>query len=86
MAEFGQPLSYFIQSRNSGGIHLKGRTKWRIGQVLGQFVATLVARATDGILSHRGYSCNTAGLILPIIEYAHNTSGGEAIIGGFVHG
>jgi len=44
------------------------------------------ARATDGILSHRGYSCNTAGLILPIIEYAHNTSGGEAIIGGFVRG
>src|SRR5437870_5291095 len=29
--------------------------------------------------------CSTAGLILPIMEYAHNASGGEAIIGGFVY-
>jgi hypothetical protein len=26
-----------------------------------------------------------SGLILPIMEYAHNASGGEAIIGGFVY-
>jgi len=32
-----------------------------------------------------GSSCGTAGLILPIMEYAHNASGGEAIIGGFVY-
>jgi glucose/arabinose dehydrogenase len=32
-----------------------------------------------------GSSCSTAGLILPIMEYAHNASGGEAIIGGFVY-
>jgi glucose/arabinose dehydrogenase len=32
-----------------------------------------------------GNSCSTAGLILPIMEYAHNASGGEAIIGGFVY-
>jgi len=32
-----------------------------------------------------GGSCTTAGLILPIMEYAHNASGGEAIIGGFVY-
>ena len=30
-------------------------------------------------------SCNMAGLILPITEYAHNSAGGEAIIGGFVY-
>ena len=33
-----------------------------------------------------GSLCSTAGLILPIMEYAHNSSGGEAIIGGFVRG
>ena len=32
-----------------------------------------------------GSSCSTAGLILPIMEYAHNAAGGEAIIGGFVY-
>jgi len=32
-----------------------------------------------------GSLCSTAGLILPIMEYAHNSSGGEAIIGGFVY-
>ncbi len=32
-----------------------------------------------------GSSCSTTGLILPIMEYAHNTAGGEAIIGGFVY-
>ena len=32
-----------------------------------------------------GSSCSTAGLILPIMEYAHNANGGEAIIGGFVY-
>ena len=32
-----------------------------------------------------GSMCNTAGLILPIMEYAHNAAGGEAIIGGFVY-
>jgi glucose/arabinose dehydrogenase len=32
-----------------------------------------------------GSSCSTAGLILPIMEYAHNAGGGEAIIGGFVY-
>jgi glucose/arabinose dehydrogenase len=32
-----------------------------------------------------GSSCGTAGLILPIMEYAHDTSGGESIIGGFVY-
>src|SRR5256884_6548682 len=29
-----------------------------------------------------GSLCSTAGLILPIMEYAHNSSGGEALIGG----
>src|SRR5256886_7776356 len=29
-----------------------------------------------------GSLCSTAGLILPIMEYAHNSSGGEGIIGG----
>jgi len=32
-----------------------------------------------------GSACNTAGLILPIIEYAHNAAGGTAIIGGFIY-
>src|SRR2546430_12949679 len=32
-----------------------------------------------------GSLCSTAGPILPIMEYAHNSSGGEAIIGGFVY-
>jgi hypothetical protein len=32
-----------------------------------------------------GSSCSAAGLILPIMEYAHNAAGGEAIIGGFVY-
>src|SRR5206468_6351738 len=32
-----------------------------------------------------GSSCRTAGLILQIMEYAHNASGGKAIIGGFVY-
>jgi len=32
-----------------------------------------------------GSSCNTAGLILPITEYAHDASGGFAVIGGFVY-
>src|SRR5439155_1146320 len=32
-----------------------------------------------------GSLCSTAGLILPIMEYAHNSSGGEAIIGGFFY-
>jgi glucose/arabinose dehydrogenase len=32
-----------------------------------------------------GSSCSTAGLILPIMEYAHDASGGQAIIGGFVY-
>ena len=32
-----------------------------------------------------GSLCSTAGLILPIMEYAHNASGGEAVIGGFVY-
>src|SRR2546427_2980653 len=32
-----------------------------------------------------GSSCGTAGLILPIMEYAHNASGGEAVIGGFFY-
>ncbi len=32
-----------------------------------------------------GNSCNSTGLILPIMEYPHNASGGEAIIGGFVY-
>jgi len=32
-----------------------------------------------------GSSCSTAGLALPILEYPHNASGGEAIIGGFVY-
>jgi glucose/arabinose dehydrogenase len=32
-----------------------------------------------------GSSCSTAGLILPVMEYAHNAGGGEAIIGGFVY-
>jgi glucose/arabinose dehydrogenase len=32
-----------------------------------------------------GNSCSTAGLILPIMEYAHDASGGDAVIGGFVY-
>jgi glucose/arabinose dehydrogenase len=32
-----------------------------------------------------GSSCSTAGLILPIMEYAHDANGGTAIIGGFVY-
>ena len=32
-----------------------------------------------------GSSCSPAGLTLPIMEYAHDASGGEAIIGGFVY-
>ena len=32
-----------------------------------------------------GSSCSTAGLTLPIMEYPHDASGGEAIIGGFVY-
>jgi glucose/arabinose dehydrogenase len=32
-----------------------------------------------------GSMCSTAGLILPIMEYAHNAAGGSAIIGGFVY-
>jgi glucose/arabinose dehydrogenase len=32
-----------------------------------------------------GSSCNSAGLILPITEYAHDAAGGTAIIGGFVY-
>src|SRR3989454_21252 len=32
-----------------------------------------------------GSLCSTAGLILPIMEYAHNASGGKAIIGGFFY-
>lgn len=31
-------------------------------------------------------SCSAAGLIQPIMEYAHDTSGGTSIIGGFVYG
>lgn len=30
-------------------------------------------------------SCNTTGLLLPIIEYGHNAPGGTAVIGGFVY-
>jgi glucose/arabinose dehydrogenase len=30
-------------------------------------------------------TCDTTGLILPIAEYGHDTSGGSAIIGGFVY-
>jgi glucose/arabinose dehydrogenase len=32
-----------------------------------------------------GSTCNTAGLTLPIMEYAHDANGGTAIIGGFVY-
>jgi len=32
-----------------------------------------------------GSACSSAGLILPIMEYAHNAAGGSAIIGGFVY-
>jgi hypothetical protein len=32
-----------------------------------------------------GSACSMAGLILPIMECAHNASGGEAVIGGFVY-
>jgi glucose/arabinose dehydrogenase len=32
-----------------------------------------------------GSSCSTTGLILPIMEYAHDANGGTAIIGGFVY-
>ena len=32
-----------------------------------------------------GSMCSTAGLILPIMEYAHDAAGGQAIIGGFVY-
>jgi glucose/arabinose dehydrogenase len=32
-----------------------------------------------------GSSCNTAGLTLPITEYAHDATGGTAVIGGFVY-
>jgi glucose/arabinose dehydrogenase len=32
-----------------------------------------------------GSMCSTAGLILPIMEYAHDAAGGTAIIGGFVY-
>lgn len=32
-----------------------------------------------------GSSCSTTGLILPIMEYAHDANGGIAIIGGFVY-
>jgi glucose/arabinose dehydrogenase len=32
-----------------------------------------------------GSSCSTAGLVSPIMEFAHNTSGGQSIIGGFVY-
>jgi len=32
-----------------------------------------------------GSQCSMAGLILPIMEYAHNAAGGTAIIGGFVY-
>ena len=32
-----------------------------------------------------GSSCNTTGLTLPITEYAHDATGGMAVIGGFVY-
>jgi glucose/arabinose dehydrogenase len=32
-----------------------------------------------------GRSCSSAGLIPPIMEYAHDASGGQSIIGGFVY-
>ena len=32
-----------------------------------------------------GSTCGTAGLTLPIMEYAHDANGGSAIIGGFVY-
>ena len=32
-----------------------------------------------------GSSCNTTGLTLPITEYAHDATGGIAVIGGFVY-
>lgn len=32
-----------------------------------------------------GSSCSPAGLIVPITEYPHDPSGGQAIIGGFVY-
>ena len=33
----------------------------------------------------QGSSCNTTGLTLPITEYAHDATGGIAVIGGFVY-
>jgi glucose/arabinose dehydrogenase len=32
-----------------------------------------------------GSSCDSTGLVPPIMEYAHDASGGESIIGGFVY-
>src|SRR5439155_78920 len=46
--------------------------------------ATVAARAIRKATDRTSRRC-TAGLILPIMEYAHNASGGEAIIGGFVY-
>jgi len=40
---------------------------------------------TEGTLCYPNAPCNKAGLTLPVLEYAHDASGGCAIIGGRVY-
>ena len=40
---------------------------------------------TEGTLCYPNAPCNTEGLTLPVLEYAHDASGGCAIIGGRVY-
>ena len=39
----------------------------------------------EGLHCYNSTSCNQAGLVLPAIEYAHDTAGGCSITGGYVY-
>ncbi|WP_454773356.1 PQQ-dependent sugar dehydrogenase [Janthinobacterium tructae] len=39
----------------------------------------------EGLHCYNSSSCNQAGLVLPAIEYAHDTAGGCSITGGYVY-
>ena len=39
----------------------------------------------EGLHCYNSSSCNQAGLVLPTIEYAHDTAGGCSITGGYVY-
>lgn len=39
----------------------------------------------EGLHCYNSASCNQAGLVLPVIEYGHDTAGGCSITGGYVY-